>query len=105
MNKFDQEYRQMLVDFYVIEKKVFSKEESKEFKVLMKNKMPLPEDICYDQSTGLFFKIIHNEISDMKLNQLLMYKKLSYLRSIKNSMLFFVGITILSAIAWLIIIY
>jgi len=91
----------MKFDMEMIQKIYCSKEEQKEFKTMQKNKQPLPNDVKADDSG--YFRFVDTALTQEELSQLYVYRQLSYLKSIRNSMYFFVTLTIISLIVLLVL--
>lgn len=93
MKDLNEEIKSMKIDFDLTQKVYCNKEEEKLFRNMEKEKKTLPEGVENDEFGH--FRYVETDLSEEKLNQLLLYRQLSYLRSIKNSLIFFVFLTIL----------
>ena len=86
----------------IIQKNYCTKEEQKEFSELKKQNKELPQDVKHNGES--FFRYSEVELEKDELNELLTYKKLGYLRTIKNCSVFFVIVTVinilLAMISW-----
>jgi hypothetical protein len=69
---------------------------------MRKENLPLPDDIELNEY-GFFYRYIDTDLSEQEIKQLFLYRQTAYLRSIKNSMIFFVVLATISLIASLII--
>lgn len=84
-------------------KKVYCDDEEQErLRVMDEEGLQLPGDIEIEVE-GPYFRYMNTEISDLELIQLLLYRQADHLCSIKNSMVFFVVLVVISLIASLII--
>lgn len=87
---------------YGIAKKIFYDEDSKnKFRELLKNKEPLPDNV-YRSYDGTFYGM-KKRFTEEEAELILKFYKLSYLKTIKNSVLFFVILTSISLLVGLII--
>lgn len=96
------ELRQLRFELDLIQKEYCSKEEVKQYKKMEKENNPLPDDVISDE-TG-YFRYIDTDLSKEELNNLFLYRQISYLKSVRNSMFFFVILTIISLLLLLIIV-
>ena len=98
---------QTLRQEFGLEQKVpCSKEENKRYSQMVKGGAPLPDGVYeyqYENTTGEYYTIYTPEISADELSELLTYKKLSYLRTIKNCAIYFVTLSIIGLCAYLFI--
>ena len=97
MRDLKKELFRMRVEFDLIQKVFCSKEEEKHMKQLIKSGQPLPEDM-YTDNDGTHYKYINSDISKEDMNELLLYRQLKYLKTIKNCMIFFVILAIIPMI-------
>ena len=95
MKNLHDELMQMRIDLDLTQKAYCDKDETSKFKQMEKENMPLPVDVTKDES-GDYFRYVDANLSEQEFNQLIMYRQVLYLRSIKNSMIFFVVLTLLS---------
>lgn len=102
MKDLREELREMRFDLDLTQKVYCNKEEEKRLRKMKKEKLPLPDDIKIDEH-GFFYRYIDTDLSEQEIKQLFLYRQTAYLRSIKNSMIFFVVLATISLIAWLII--
>ncbi|MDF2686636.1 MAG: hypothetical protein K0S55_1818 [Clostridia bacterium] len=97
------EIRQFEFDMQFLQKIDCSREENIQFSRMIKNKEALPEGIFqYKTDVGadleIFYRIYETELTNEEKQKYLQYKQLSSLQSIKNSMIFFVVLTVISLI-------
>jgi len=86
-------------DFNFLQKIDCSMEENKKFKQMIKDGQPLPEGIHqYEDTSYIFYQVCEIELTEKEKDEYIIFKQLEYLRSIKNSMLFFVILTIISMV-------
>ncbi|WP_458788409.1 hypothetical protein, partial [Vallitalea sediminicola] len=78
-----------------------SMKENKTFKELRNKKENLPEGVYKYDNSDSYYRLAKTDLSSEELNNLMMYRQTSYLRTIKNSMVFFVFLTIASILVWL----
>ena len=95
------ELRQLKFDLDLIQKDYCSKEEAKQYRKMVKARQSLPDGVKSDE-TG-YFRYVEIDLSKENLDNLILYRQTSYLKSIKNSMIFFVFLTIVSLIISLVI--
>jgi hypothetical protein len=93
MTNLNEEIKKMKYDFDLIQKAYCTKEEEDLLRKMEKEDKKLPENVEKDDFG--YFRYVDIDLPEEKLSQLLLYRQLSYLRSIKNSMTFFVVLTIL----------
>lgn len=83
-----------------------SQEENEKYAALLKEKKPLPSGVrkyqSDDSDEAEFYTVYAPELSKDELEELLTYKKLNYLRTIKNCIVFFTVLTVISIIILLV---
>ncbi|MDP4119673.1 MAG: hypothetical protein Q8876_01265 [Bacillota bacterium] len=94
MKNLRDELKQMKYELDLIQIIYCDKEEAKKFRKMENEKIPLPYDVSKDEVNN-FFRYIDTDLSEQELNQLFMLRKILYLRTIKNILIFFVVITII----------
>lgn len=94
MKDLNKELFRLRVEFDFIQRAYCSKDEEKHIKQLIKNKEVLPDDIHTD-SDGTHYKYVKTDISNEDKDELLLYWQIKCLKSIKNSMTFFVVLTLI----------
>lgn len=92
----------MRVEFDLIQQVYCSKDEETQIKQLIKSKQPLPDGIHTDKD-GTHYKFVNSDLSKEDMDELLLYRQLKYLQTIKNCMLFFVVLTIIPIILALVL--
>jgi hypothetical protein len=97
-----EELNQMSLDLSLTQKVYCSKEEVKKIKKMVRENISLPDDILMDD-TG-YFRYVDTDLTEEELNHLFLYRQLSYLYDIKNSMIFFVVLAIISLILAIIVV-
>lgn len=99
MKDLKKELFRLRLEFDVIQQVYCSKDEEKQIKQLIKNKHkhPLPNDI-HTNTDGTHFRFVNSDMSREDMDELLLYKQLKYLKTIKNSMIFFVVLVIIPLI-------
>ena len=83
-----------------------SKEDNKKYAQMVKDGQPLPSgvyDYKYENTESEYYTIYTPDISADELAELLAYKKLGYLRTIKNCAVYFVVLSVIALCAYLII--
>ena len=83
-----------------------SKEDNKKYAQMVKDGQPLPcgvYDYKYENTESEYYTIYTPDISADELAELLAYKKLGYLRTIKNCAVYFVVLSVIAICAYLII--
>ena len=76
---------------------------NKECQQILKNGGSLPKNfypIVYDDKTPptTFYKVVESDLSDAEIQEYLTYRKLDYIKTIKNCVVFFTILTVLSVI-------
>lgn len=83
-----------------------SEKDNEKFAQMVKDGQPLPDGI-YEYKDGnaekRFYTVAQPDISADEIAELLTYKKLGYLRTIKNCLVFFVVLTVIGFCAYLVI--
>ena len=99
-----QDFRQ---EYQVAQGLFCSETDNEEFMQMVQDGIPLPDGI-YEYKGGSagkrFYTICAPDLSADEIAELLTYKKLGYLRTIKNCLVYFVALTIIGFGAYLIII-
>ena len=84
--------------FDLLQKIPCSKEENKRYAQL-KEENQLPENVKeYEDLANQFYTIYTPELTEQEISEYLTYKKLSLLNTIKNCMVFFTVLTIISLV-------
>ena len=97
MKDLKKELFELRVELDIIQSVYCSKDEEKQIKELTKHKQLLPDDI-HTESDGTHFRFVNTDISKEDLDELLLYRQIKYLKTIKNSIIFFVVLTVISII-------
>lgn len=92
------ELQDSLFELGIKEKQMYTAKENKEYRRMQKEDKPLPEDVHQSKETYQFYRIKQTDLTDEEIDRLLRYRRTLYLRSIKNSMIFFVAISVISII-------
>lgn len=101
-----EELRYHKFEFGLLQKIPCSKEENKEYQQLLKNGESLPDGVfayVYDNgevSTTDFYTVYEPKLTDEEIKEYLMYKQISMIKTIKNCVLFFVILTIISMVIY-----
>lgn len=82
------------VEFDLIQEVYCSNDEEKHIKQLIKNKQPLPNDI-HANTDGTHFRFVNADISKEDMDELLLYRQLKYLKTIKSCNVYFVVLSII----------
>ncbi len=98
MKDLKKELKQMKKDFDIIQKVECTKEEIKEFKKLTKEKKPLPDGVFIGDMADDYYRVIETDLTHEEIQELLEFRKLSYILTIKNSILFFVVLTLIGMV-------
>lgn len=72
------------------EKVVVVGEEVKQFAEITKSKETLPEGVYYDSETGNHYRLVNRFPTQTVASEYISYKQTSYLKTIKNGIIFFV---------------
>lgn len=98
-----QDFRQ---EYQVAQGLFCSEKDNEKFAQMVQDGIPLPNGI-YEYKDGsaekIFYKVCAPDLSADEITELLTYKKLGYLRTIKNCLVYFVTLTIIGFCAYLII--
>lgn len=91
-------------EFDLLQKVECSKEECAKYKEMVENNQPLPEGVHrYTYENGevsheLFYTVYKPDLSDAEINEYLTYKQLGYIKTIKNCVVFFTVLTVISLV-------
>lgn len=100
------ELRSYKFEFDLLQKIPCSKQENKEYQKILKDGGVLPEGVfAYvhdsgEASTTEFYTIYETDLTESEITEYLTYKKLSFLRTIKNCIMFFTVLTIIGMVAY-----
>ena len=107
MAKQEKNLRQVLLgykyDMDLIQKVSCTKEENADYTARMKAGQPLPENVYrYEYETGIdgceFYRIYEPELTEQELAEYLTFKQLKLLSTIKNCVVFFTVLTVISLV-------
>lgn len=98
MKDLREELNELIVETGIIQRVYCSKEETKQFKKLQKDKQPLPEGVIFTDIPDVFFRYEHTDLSDKELSDLFLYRQTKYLYSIRNMMIFLVVLVIIGLV-------
>ena len=93
-------------EFGITQRVPCSKEDNKKYAQMVKDGTSLPADVykyTYDNEESEYYTIYTPKISADELSELLTYKKLGYLHTIKNCAVYFVVLSVITLCAYLII--
>ena len=98
-----QKLRSYKFEFDLLQKIPCSQEENKAYLDLLKAGQPLPEGVFrYEYQSGIesdeFYTVYEPELTADEIAEYLTYRKLHMLRTIKNCVVFFVVLTIVSMV-------
>lgn len=91
-------------EFDLMQKVECSKEDCKKYKEMVENNQTLPEGVyryTYENgevSPDLFYTIYKPDLTDAEISEFLTYKQLGFIKTIKNCVVFFTVLTIISLI-------
>jgi len=102
MKNLKKELFELKVELDVIQQVECSKDEEKQIKELLKHKQLLSDDI-HTASNDTHFRFVHTDLSKEELDELLLYRQIQYLKTIKDCMIFFVVLTVIAIICILIV--
>ena len=94
-------------EFDLLQKVECSKEDCKKYKEMVENNQTLPEGVyryVYEngEQADIFYTIYKPDLTDAEIAEYLSYKQLGYIKTIKNCVLFFTIMAIISLAASLI---
>jgi len=96
MKNIRNEMKSLLCDFGVFVKQPCNNDEVNQFDKL--EKQQLPEGVYPYENTYGYYRLIRTDLTDDEINRLIMLKQTMYLYSIRNSMIFFVVISVIAII-------
>ena len=108
-NSIRDELRSYKLEFDLLKEVPCSEQENKEYQNRLKERGDLPEGVfAYVYSNGAistteFYTIQETDLTTAEIKEYLMYKKIKFLKTIKNCVVFFTILTIISMIACFII--
>lgn len=91
-------------EFDLLQRVECSKEDCQKYKEMVENNQPLPEGVYrYTYESGevshdLFYTIYKPDLTDAEIAEYLTYKQLGYIKTIKNCVVFFTVLTVISLI-------
>lgn len=97
------------LEFDLLQKIPCTKQENEEYQKLLEVGGTLPEGVyAYvytngEISTTEFYTIYEPDLTEAEKREYLMYKQLSYIKTIKNCVVFFTALTIIGMIAYFLI--
>lgn len=103
------ELRSYKFEFDLLKRIPCSKQENKEYQKLLEEGKALPEGVfAYVYYVGQtsatdFYTIGETDLTESEITEYLTYKKLSFLRTIKNCIMFFTVLTIIGMVAYFLI--
>ena len=100
MKNLRDELEQMRFDMGLRQKVYCKGEEEKQFRKMDKSE-ELPEDVNIEGYD--FFRYVNTDLNKEEVEELFKYRQLSYLKSIRNSLWFFVALTVISVVLLLLI--
>lgn len=81
-----------------------SPDENRNFQNMVQNGQPLPENIHRSADNSyLFYRIYESDLTEAERMELIEYRKLSALNTIKSCVVFFTVLTVISLILYLLI--
>lgn len=98
------ELKAMKVKFGIYtEEEIFSEAEREPYVKLVKNGSPLPWNVrcngdSYEAESATFFRIKKVDMTDEEIAEYLRYKELKMLRTIKNCVVFFTTLAVISLV-------
>ncbi len=104
-----EELQRARLDFHVLQRIDCTREENKAYSEMIKNGEPLPAGVYQyrNSATGnylnSFYTIWDSGLNDAEKGEIIQYQKLYYLKTIKNCLVFFVVMSIIAAIGWLVL--
>ena len=97
------ELRDSLFELDILERQPCTNKENKEYKKMQKDGIPLPEGVHQYTESYRYYRVKKTGLTDEEIDRLLRYRQVLYLRSIRNSMTFFVGLFVISIICLLLL--
>ena len=99
----DVEMKQLELELGIIEKIYVTNEEKERLSKLTKKKEKLPDDVYYNEQNDTYFRLYDKLASQEEVNKLMLYKQTVYLKTIKNSAVFFVVVQCIAIIGAIIL--
>lgn len=100
------ELQSLRQEYRIAQRVPCSKEDNKKYAQMVKDGQPLPAgvyDYNYENTESEYYTIYTPDISNDELLEMLTYKKLGYLRTIKNCAVYFVVLSVIALCAYLVI--
>lgn len=100
------ELQSLRQEYRITQRVPCSKEDNKKYAQMVKDGQPLPAgvyDYNYENTESEYYTIYTPDISNDELLEMLTYKKLGYLRTIKNCAVYFVVLSVIALCAYLVI--
>ena len=100
------ELQSLRQEYRITQRVPCSKEDNKKYAQMVKDGIPLPAGVYehqYENAESEYYTIYEPDISADELLEMLTYKKLGYLRTIKNCAVYFVVLSVIALCAYLII--
>lgn len=100
------ELQSLRQEYRITQRVPCSKEDNKKYAQMVRDGQPLPAgvyDYKYENAESEYYTIYTPDISTDELLEMLTYKKLGYLRTIKNCAVYFVVLSVIAICAYLII--
>ena len=100
------ELRSYKYEFDLLQKIPCSKSENKKYKELLENGQELPKGVFRykyfdDSESNEFYTVYEPDLTEQEIVEYLTYKKLEILNTIKNCVVFFTVLTVISLIVYL----
>ncbi len=90
-------------EFNLLQRIPCSKQEIEEYRKILKNGGKLPDGVYVGELDDDFYTIYESDLTEAEIREYLTYKQLSLIRTIKNCAVFFVLLTIIGMISYLIL--
>jgi len=92
-----QELQENMLELDIVQKQPCLEEEIKNIEEMKKNNTKLPEGIIEEKGMDgtFYYRLVKTDLTDEELKNLIAFRQLSYLKSIRNSLCFSVIVTII----------
>jgi hypothetical protein len=88
--------KSLLYDLGILIKEPCIEEENEEFSQMETQGRKLPEDVYRYPQSNTYYRMVKADFTEDEITRIIMLKQTQYLRTIKNCLIFFVILTIIS---------
>jgi hypothetical protein len=88
--------RALLYDLGILVKEACTEEENEQLSFMEEQGEKLPEDVHKYAQPNTYYRLVKSNMTEDEITRVIMLKQTQYLRTIKNCLVFFVALTIIS---------